>query len=146
MERNKDLPAVDQLIKGRLYKLHSRNLSFGIWNGETGFIGIRTKFGSKFLFTEIHWDADSNYGTVSHAVDTGFDLPENILAVEHGEIVDNKTRERVFYNKDKGGWSWEIDGEIDKDIWPCSVENKELFVWLNDICSNLLPLGDDDEL
>jgi hypothetical protein len=51
------------LQKGKVYRLQSRNLSCGVWDGETGFIGIRCKFGSRFLETEIHWDLDENHGT-----------------------------------------------------------------------------------
>ena len=35
---------IDKCIKRGLYRLNSRNLSFGVFKGE-GFIGIRTKFG-----------------------------------------------------------------------------------------------------
>lgn len=143
MERNKDLPTTDKLIKGRLYKIHSRNLSFGVWDGDKGFIGIRTKFGSRFLFTELHWDVDQNYGTVSHAIDTGLDVPNNIEIIDRGGTVDNKTNKPVFYNKDKSGWSWEVNGEIDKSIWPCSRENKDLFVWLDDSI-NVLGIVEDE--
>jgi hypothetical protein len=43
------------LQKGKVYHLQSRNLSCGVWDGEKGFIGIRRKFGSRFLEKEIHW-------------------------------------------------------------------------------------------
>jgi len=40
----------------KVYKLISRNLSFGVFDGNTRFIGIRTKCGRRFLDTEDHWD------------------------------------------------------------------------------------------
>lgn len=43
--------SISECKKRRVYKLHSRNLSFGVFDGDTGFIGIRTKFGSRFLDT-----------------------------------------------------------------------------------------------
>jgi len=46
-----------------------------VWNGQDGFIGIREKFGNRYLFTELHWDAHSVHGTVTNAVDTGIDIP-----------------------------------------------------------------------
>jgi len=75
-ERNPSLLPPDQLIRGRVYKLKSRNLSYGVWYGKRSFIGVRTKFGSRFLDEEDHWDIDN--GTVSEAIDTGYDVPSEI--------------------------------------------------------------------
>jgi hypothetical protein len=76
MPRDKhiDLPAMDQLIFRRVYKLTCRNLSYGIWDGRGEFLGIRYKMRTRFLDTEGHWDHE-DFGTVSNAVDTGIDLP-----------------------------------------------------------------------
>lgn len=41
----------DELVRGAIYRIRSRNLGFGVWNGE-GFIGIREKFGTEFLDIE----------------------------------------------------------------------------------------------
>lgn len=41
----------------KLYRLFARNIKIGVFNSEQGFIGIRTKFGSRFLDSENHWDA-----------------------------------------------------------------------------------------
>ncbi len=50
---------------GAVYKIHSRNLSYGVFNKDAnGFIGIRSKFGSRYLFTEYHWDTGEPFGTV----------------------------------------------------------------------------------
>ena len=59
---------------GVLYKIHSRNLQYGIFNGKDGFIGIRTKFGQKYLFTEFHWDTGPPYGTVKPIEKTEFKI------------------------------------------------------------------------
>lgn len=75
--------------KRRVYKLHSRNLSFGVFDGKTGFIGIRTKFGSRFLDTEYHWDTGPPFGTACPEEDTGIDIPEEI-------ILDDFTNRRLF--------------------------------------------------
>lgn len=45
--------------------------------GKTGFIGIRLKFGSKYLFTEYHWDQGPPYGTVQPKEDLGL-IPDDI--------------------------------------------------------------------
>lgn len=55
---------LDNCVHGNLYLLDSRNLNMGIFNKETkGFIGIRTKFGFRFLFTEYHREASTDFGT-----------------------------------------------------------------------------------
>jgi len=59
-----DYMPLDQCKKGYLYKIDSRNLSYGVYDGKQGFIGIREKFGSKYLFTEFHYDQGAPYGTV----------------------------------------------------------------------------------
>jgi hypothetical protein len=52
-----------QLQRGRVYRLQSRNLACGVWNGKDGFIGVRTKFGLRFLDMEIHWGLSKTFGT-----------------------------------------------------------------------------------
>ena len=43
-----------------LYRIHSRNLVFGVFRAATGgFIGLRTKFGSVYAFEEYHWENES---------------------------------------------------------------------------------------
>lgn len=49
---------------GYLYFIRARNFWLGVFNAETnGFVSIREKLGSTFLFTELHWDADPMFGT-----------------------------------------------------------------------------------
>lgn len=51
--------AQSDCVAGTIYALHSRNLTVGVYDGVTGFIGIREKFGHRYLFTEYHrGDAD----------------------------------------------------------------------------------------
>jgi hypothetical protein len=79
-ERDPKLPEMSELIKGRIYKIDARNFSYGAWNGKDSFIGIREKFGSRFLDEEMHWDADKNFGTVEAVEeDTGVDVDEAML-------------------------------------------------------------------
>lgn len=42
----------DQLVTGAIYEVQSRNLAAGAYDGNEGFIGIRTKFDDEYLFTE----------------------------------------------------------------------------------------------
>lgn len=74
---------MDQMEPRRVYRLQSRNLLAGVWNPETrGFIGIRRKFDSEYLFTEYHYEVDPRIGTASplEALDM---LPENIELKEY---------------------------------------------------------------
>ena len=54
-------------IKGGLYQIDSRNMSLGVYDGADGFIGIRYKFGDRYLFTEYHCESITfqAYGTVN---------------------------------------------------------------------------------
>ena len=75
---------------GKVYELHSRNLSIGVFNkADNGFIGIRYKFGSEYLFTEYHWDTGEPYGTVKPQKLIAA-LPEEIPCDEEISLVENK--------------------------------------------------------
>lgn len=53
-----------ECVHGSTYRIQSRNLAVGVWNAETGgFVGIREKFGDRFLFTEYHHDTGGSFGT-----------------------------------------------------------------------------------
>lgn len=88
--RNRDpsLPPLIELKKGRIYKLNSRNLSYAVFDGNTGFIGIREKFGSRFLDMEHHWDIGA-HGTVSGLADREVDIPSDIeINLESEKLFD----------------------------------------------------------
>lgn len=55
---------LDQCKNGYLYNIDSRNLELGVYDGNQGFIGIRTKFGNRYLSTEYHYDQGAPHGTV----------------------------------------------------------------------------------
>lgn len=47
------------------YIIRSRNLIVGVFRESTGgFMGIREKFGSEYLFEEFHYDTGAPFGTV----------------------------------------------------------------------------------
>jgi hypothetical protein len=79
---------IKDCVVGRVYKIRCRNLSYGVYDGDGGFIGIRTKFGSRFLFTEYHWDTGAPFGTVSNQEDTGIDIPEDINIKDRENSAD----------------------------------------------------------
>lgn len=73
--------ALSECVKGHLYKVNSRNLELAVFDGETGFTGIREKFGDRFLFKEYHYDTGVPYGTVRPQEDLG-PIPEGIEPFE----------------------------------------------------------------
>lgn len=56
--------ALEELEPRGVYRLISRNLSVGVFDGNIGFIGIREKFGDLYLFREYHYDHGGVFGTV----------------------------------------------------------------------------------
>lgn len=44
---------IENLIRGKIYLIKSRNLEVGVYNGKEGFLGIRTKLGIRFLDIEF---------------------------------------------------------------------------------------------
>ena len=77
------IPKID--CKDRaLYRIRSRNLLFGVYREETGgFLGLREKFGSIYVFEEYHWENGPPYGTV-HPLEALSDaLPEEIPLAEY---------------------------------------------------------------
>lgn len=80
-----------------LYAIMSRNLSMGVYNQESrGFIGIRTKFGTRFLDTEFHWDTGEPFGTA---------IPYAAL-----EQVPDDIELSDFNNKKL--WEWLLEAEM----------------------------------
>jgi hypothetical protein len=69
---------IKDCVAGRVYKIRCRNLRYGVYDGEDGFIGIRTKFGSRYLFTEYYCNPEAPLGTVRNQEDTGINVPEGI--------------------------------------------------------------------
>jgi hypothetical protein len=63
----------------KLYRLTSRNLTLGVFEAENrGFLGLRRKFGSTFVFEEYHWDCGPPYGTASPYEELPEELPAEI--------------------------------------------------------------------
>lgn len=81
--------------KGYAYRLEARNFQAGIFDGDTGFIGLRDKFGSIFLDTEYHWDTGAPFGTVHPIKEIGFydtNLEKNQKMFDFLEPIQTKIR------------------------------------------------------
>ncbi len=129
-----------QCKKRRVYKLISRNLSFGVFDGKTRFIGVRTKFGRRFLDTEDHWDTGPPFGTARPEEDIGIIVPEEIILHVHeneGIAMDKITGRDVSFDKPTSeggkGWFFTDTGESDDNIYPIFIENRKLFEFLEKI-------------
>jgi hypothetical protein len=85
-----------------LYKIYSRNLEYGVYDGKGGFIGIRIKFGNRYLDTEYHYDTGAPYGTVRPDKEIE-EIPEDIEVVEFFQYQPTLIKnEKLFdYLKEK---------------------------------------------
>lgn len=103
MDRREAYLSLDQCKDGYLYRIHSRNLAFGVYNNKTkGFSGIRTKFGYRYIFEEYHWDTGAPFGTV-HPIEEVCMCPIDISSI----TLDNEStlmtwleeQEKIFASK-----------------------------------------------
>jgi hypothetical protein len=132
---NKKRIPLEECKHGFLYRIWSRNLAFGVFNEDTkGFVGIREKFGSEYLFEEYHYDTGPPFGTV---------LPKFVVEKcphedlrESGDTIDSKTRRPVKFDKpikDGGrGWYFLDTDEASEEIMAVAECNQKLFDWLNE--------------
>ncbi len=129
-----------------LYRIHSRNLAFGVYKEATGgFLGLREKFGSIFIFQEYHWDNPS-FATVRPIEALPETLPNEIMLEESLGIVcrgcDRSVEYRDFpdgpktvqyeclrWTSVKGEWIHLETSEC-ADIKPASGTNDALERWL----------------
>jgi hypothetical protein len=138
--------AIADCKRGHVYRIRSRNLAFGVFapEKENGFIGIRTKFGSRYLFTEHHWDNGPPFGTVKPIEDMGPLKDQKIRLVENFPTLCGYCGERLEYEKREGGV--EKDGNTYPGEWkhltgdgscadpdPGSPSNRKLFRALDEI-------------
>lgn len=123
----------ENLIKGHLYRLHSRNLMSGVFDGERGFVGIREKFGDPYLFTEYYTDGEV-FATATPVEDLG-PIPDGIEVLEYVEgTFDQHTDRLVCFDEpiaDGGrGWYYVDTNEPSQAIRPCVKMYKPLFDYL----------------
>lgn len=111
---------VNQLVKGKVYRLDSRNLSCGVWDGDNGFIGIRTKFGARFLDHEIR-DLDDHYGTAKPEEVIGEIPAELSLDISLGTICDACRRPLDYELKRLPNEPWHHEDGTDR-CWPEGIQ------------------------
>ena len=80
---------IEQCEHRGIYRIDSRNLSIGVFDAKkNGFIGIREKWGERYLFTEWHWDTGEPFGTVKPQEKIGV-LPDEIELAETESALFN---------------------------------------------------------
>jgi len=146
-----DFLTKDQLVKGGVYAIRSRNLIVGVYNGDEGFIGVREKMGARYLFTEY---LAREQGGTKVPVDTvhpeklvvmlpeGIDLRERFdgaLCLACGKPARWTGRRDPATNKVIPG-PWECESGCE-DVIPRSKENRALFDYLDKVESELDPDG-----
>ena len=132
--------AIPDLIVGHVYRLRCRNLTLGAYDGKT-FVGIREKFGRRYLDSEDHYDTGAPYGTVFPVEDMG-PLPEGVspsetlgnVCVKSGRpVVWDPERYHPTRPENKGNFVYE-DTREPMPEYPEShvrmLENRALFDYL----------------
>lgn len=98
-----------ECIDRRFYNFSARNFYYGIFNeSEKGFIGIREKWGSRYLFTEYHYDTGAPYGTVKPVRLMNVEIPSDMIVNEDSEELfkwlENQIKEIVKIGGDKANF------------------------------------------
>lgn len=110
---------LDECKHGFLYRIIARNLKHGIFNkSENGFIGIRTKFNSRFLDTEYHWDNEPLAFATVKPIKEIEKVPDGLIIKDY---LDDE--EMLISNKIS-------DKNIAANIRPHRNLNKNLFNYL----------------
>lgn len=127
-------------VVGRVYRVHSRNVSVGIcWTIGTSrivvdgiddthgtFLGIREKFGSRYLTTEEGW-----------AIEDLGPLPDGIPVVESLGMFDRRNGRPVAFDRPVSqggrGWFYTDTDEADQEIFAKQRENKALKDYLTSL-------------
>ena len=132
-----------QCVRGGVYRLLSRNLDFGVFDGEEGFVGVRYKCGDVFLFTEYHWDNENHhpYGTVK-PLELVEMLPEGVEPQCYYPVLCSKHDRPCHYEPGADtGWVHSDDGTClltasQHDDHPVRDQYEPLFDYLREFLRN----------
>lgn len=129
--------ALDDCVARGVYRLHSRNLTLGVFDStKGGFIGVREKFGDRYLFMEYHFDSGPPYGT-ARPLELVTYLPPWIRVKERYDTVDRETGKLVDFDRpiaDGGrGWYFVEADEPSADIRPVSYGYAPLKRYLDEL-------------
>lgn len=116
---------LEACVEREVYELHARHLTFGVFDGRDAFIGIREKFGYRFLDSEYHAELNAPHGTAWPTRSVGT-IPEYISLKVWTTTIDSVTGRPVAFESDLG-WYFSMSGESSKEIRPQAVMNDLLF-------------------
>jgi hypothetical protein len=104
---------IEQCVERKVYKLHARNIKIGVYVREPKygggewfhFYGIRTKFGSRFIDAENHWDG-KEFASCCPLEEIG-ELPADIN-IEDREALFNwlDAKEKEVWPTDEAWHEW----------------------------------------
>ena len=122
---SRELIPKSELVEGGIYRIRSRNLNLGVYDGQGGMIGIREKFGSHFLSTEYLAEDGGAYGTVRVLEKIG-DLPEGVpIKARLGSRCSN-CNGKAWWTGPPAPAPWECEGNC-KETLPYSHQNEALY-------------------
>jgi hypothetical protein len=139
MLKTNDCIPVGDCVDRHVYRIRSRNLRIGVFCAkEKGFLGIRTKFNDRYVFTEYHYDNGPPYGTVCPLEDLGLVLPDDVPLLETlPGSWDSVTGREVKFDRpisDGGrGWYFLDTNEADQNIRAQVKANHALFQFLEEV-------------
>lgn len=119
--------AKDQLKVRGIYKVEARNIGLAVWNGKD-FVGIRHKFGHRYLDEERPYEDGPPYGTASAVAEVGT-LPETIPLETRGRTVCHNCGTPAKWLGPPAPAPWVCEGGCVK-VDPVSRDNQAMFDYL----------------
>lgn len=121
---------LEQCTVGTVYRVYSRNLLVAVYAGNGGFVGIREKFGDRYLFTEYHWDCGPPYGTLRPLEVLG-EVPDDVVLRERDTTRCSGCSQPVTFDgpaRDGGlGWVHTDGSALCADAFATSRTYRPLF-------------------
>lgn len=121
---------LNELTVGAVYRLQARNLNLGVWDGY-GFIGIREKWGERFL------DACEVPDRTAWAIEQIGVVPEGMDLRTHLGTECFACKEEVDFDAERGTTAaerWQhLSGRTDHLANPYARRNPALFQLLDDL-------------
>ncbi|HEX5426571.1 MAG TPA: hypothetical protein VFW94_23690 [Candidatus Acidoferrales bacterium] len=119
---------------GYLYRLRARNILYGVFRDSGDFVGIRDKFGNRYLDVEVHYEGSRYFGTAAPEEEIG-PCPVTFLSTNLPETHCGKC-ERVLDQFGKIGSIYYEHADDHTPIcergMPTLWMNCELFDWLDE--------------
>ena len=127
---------MNELIRGGIYEIRSRNLIVAIYDGDGGFTGIREKLGNRYLFTEYLREGGrfGALGTVRPGRQLATLLPA-LMRENFTELVTTcqQCGMRAWWTGPPGPAPWQCEGRCEKTQPLGHLVNPWLFELLDSI-------------